>query len=128
MSSFVKNFILFIVVFLLLSLVFSAIPFGGKKIETVGIEKMVAQLQNQEVKKIEVSGDSLTVTLKDGKVEQVQKESGDTLSGLVKNYNIDSQKMKDVEISVKSDRGWAFWLGNILPFVLPIVFFVVLIY
>lgn len=128
MSSFVKNFILFIVVFLLLSLAFSAIPFGGKKIETVGIEKMVAQLQNQEVKKIEVSGDSLTVTLKDGKVEQIQKESGDTLSGLIKNYNIDPQKMKDVEISVKNDRGWAFWLGNILPFVLPIVFFAVFIY
>jgi len=120
MSNFIKNFLLFIGVLLILSVGFSYLSSSSQKIEKVGIDKMVLQLQNQEVKKVNVSGEKIIVTLKDDRIEEIQKEPGDTFSGLIKNYNIDPEKIKDVEVTVKDDKGVGYWVGNfILPFVLP---------
>ncbi len=122
MSNFIKNFLLFIGVLIVLSLTFSFFGGSSPKVENVGLDKIVAQLNNQEVQKVEVSGGTLRVTLKDGKIEEAQKEAGDTFSSLVKNYNIDTTKIKDVEVTIKGERGWVYWLSNlVLPFLLPVL-------
>lgn len=129
MSSLIKNILLFVAVFLVLSLVFSGLPaLKSQKPEPVGLEKLVSQLNNQEVKKVEVSGELLKVTLKDSKTEEVKKEAGETFGDILKNYNVDQTKIKDVEIVIKGEGGVWYWVGNILPFLLPILLLGFVIY
>lgn len=128
MSSLVKNLLLFVGVLVVLSLVFSGLKTDKAKVENVSLDKIITQLQNQEVKKIEVTGDVVRATLKDEKVEEAKKESGDTFGAIVKNYNIDPAKLKDVEVAVKNERGWAFWLSTLLPFLLPFLLLGVLLF
>jgi len=128
MSSLIKNLILFVATLVLLSLVWSGASTNRPKVEQVSLDRVISQIDKQEIKKIEVSGDIIKVFLKDDKVEEAKKESGDTLSALIKNYNVDPKKLEGVEVSVKNERGWGFWLSTMLPFLLPFLFLGVLLY
>lgn len=120
MSNLIKNLFIFIGVLIILSLVFSGFNNSSVKVEKVSLDKIMTQLQNQEVKKVEVAGDVLKITLKDNRIEETNKETGDTFSNLLKNYNIDPAKIKDVEVIIKGERGWAYWLTNFLaPLLFP---------
>ena len=115
MSSLVKNLLLFIGVLVVLSLIFTGLKLDKNKIESVSLDKIITQLQNQEIKKIEVEGDIVRATLKDDKIEEAKKETGDTFGSIVKNYNVDPEKLKQVEVAVKSESSFAFWMGTLLP-------------
>ena len=128
MSNLLKNFLLFIGIFIVLALVFSGFNKTSVKPEVVGIGQLVAQVQNEEVKKIEVQGDTLLVLLNNNKTEEVKKESNESLGELLKNYGADESRVKKVEIVVKDKSGWSYWLGNLAPFILPFIFFIVLIF
>lgn len=128
MSSLVKNLLLFIGVLVVLSLIFTGLKLDKNKIESVSLDKIITQLQNQEIKKIEVEGDIVRATLKDDKIEEAKKETGDTFGSIVKNYNVDPEKLKQVEVAVKSESSFAFWMGTLLPFVLPFILLGVLLF
>jgi len=121
MKKLIKNFFIFFVVFLLLAALFSSFSGSDEKIATVGIENMISTLNDGQVSSIVVRGDTLEVTLKDDTKENVRKETGESLSSLLANFNVASDKLADVQISVADESGWDYWLTTIVPFVLPVV-------
>jgi len=121
MKKLIKNFFIFFVVFLLLAALFSSFSGSDEKIATVGIENMISTLNDGQVSSIVVRGDTLEVTLKDDTRENVRKETGESLSSLLANFNVASDKLADVKISVADESGWDYWLTTIVPFVLPVV-------
>ncbi|MFA6393995.1 MAG: ATP-dependent zinc metalloprotease FtsH [Patescibacteria group bacterium] len=131
MSNLIKNFFIFFLIFVLIISLFSVFQNGfntGKKPETVGIPALVGQINNGEVDKISVEGDSLEITLKDGKKESVKKEIGESFSDIVKNYGIAPDKIAAISVEVKGESGTSFLLGSILPFLLPLLLIGVFIY
>jgi cell division protease FtsH len=128
MKNLIKNFLIFFTVFLLIAAIFSVFSDQGKKNDTVGIDTLVAQINNQEVEKINITGSIMQVTLKQGLVETVKKEAGDTFSQIVKNFNIDPAKVSGIKVEVKDNEGWNFWLSTILPFLIPFLLISVFIY
>jgi cell division protease FtsH len=114
-----RNFLLLLIILLALAGIFSTFNLSAKKAEQVSILKMIEQIENEEVKKIEIDGDKLLITLANNNREITQKEQGESLSTLLKNYNVDPEKIKKVEIIVKKESGLAYWLSNLLPFLLP---------
>lgn len=97
--------------------VFAAVIIGfsnaAPKPTDVSLSRVIDQTSKGEVEKIEVSGDKLTVTLKDGSLEQTFKEAGSSL----KDYGLDYSK---VRVNVKNpEDGSARWLDIVLAF-LPI--------
>ncbi len=119
MKNLVKNFIIFFLVFIAIAAVFSL--FGGKNgsPDRVGIEAFIKQINDGQVEKVIVDGPEITVSLKDGSEEIVKKESGETLSSLLDNFGADKEKLLNIDIEVKENEGLDFWLGAILPFLLP---------
>ncbi|MCK5459807.1 ATP-dependent zinc metalloprotease FtsH [Candidatus Parcubacteria bacterium] len=90
-----------------------------EKIEKVGIEKLIQEVKNEQIKDIIIEGDVLQVTLRSGKKQEVKKEMSESLFSLFKNLEIPVEKIEKINISVKEESGWGFWAGNILPFLLP---------
>src|SRR3989344_2920237 len=81
--------------------------------------ELVGNINQEKVEKIVVKNDNLEITLKDKSEFLAKKESEASLTETLKNYSVDPAKLGAINIEVKEDLGLAFWLGNILPIVLP---------
>ncbi|MBI5230440.1 MAG: ATP-dependent zinc metalloprotease FtsH [Candidatus Magasanikbacteria bacterium] len=128
MSSLVKNFFLFILLFFLLALVMSGLKVSDTKVVTVGMAEMVQEIVEGKVKQIEVQGDKLVITLQDGTNQESLKEGGESVSTLLKNYGVDPEKMRAVSVVIKSESGWRFWMRSLLPVFAPILVLVLLLF
>ncbi|MFA5359141.1 MAG: ATP-dependent zinc metalloprotease FtsH [Patescibacteria group bacterium] len=124
-----RSIIIFFVVFLIIAAILSLgeNPLQ-KKVETIGLEKVVEQINQEQVSKIIVKGDKLEIVLSDGTKEEVKKEPEDSFSTMLKNYGVTSEKMQKFSLEIQDDTGATFWLNTILPFVIPLILFIGLIW
>ncbi len=118
MKSLFKNFFIFFVVFLALAGIFSVYE-GESKPERISMGKFISQVENEEIKKVIVKGNELEIELKDEKKQVVKKETGATLSELLNNYGIEKDKIKNIDVEVKDEDGFRFWMATLLPILLP---------
>ncbi len=113
-----------VLIFLLITglyLVVSDIP---KPASDIPISDLARSVSAGEVKKILVEGEKLTVTYKNDEVKNSKKETGSSLTQTLFNYGVDKDALAGTEIEVKNESGFGYWLMNILPFLLPIIFIV----
>ncbi|MDD3284236.1 MAG: ATP-dependent zinc metalloprotease FtsH [Patescibacteria group bacterium] len=118
-----KNFFIFVVAILLIAIVFSFYNIEQpKKPENISLANLSSKIQNEEVKKIEIVGDSLDIELNNGELNKAQKEKDESLTQTLINLGSDKDKLNKVDISVKDESGLLFWATTILPFLLPFLF------
>jgi len=128
MKNIFKNFAIFFLGFIILAAIFSAFGTDIKKSERVGLETLIQQINDEQVKSINVEGTKLDVILKDDKKEMVKKESQESFSELMKNFGISQEKLIKIKINIKEDEGLNYWLTIILPFLFPFLLIGVFIY
>ncbi|MBU1146434.1 ATP-dependent zinc metalloprotease FtsH [Patescibacteria group bacterium] len=128
MKNLVKNFIIAVIIFLVITGIFSTLNLSAKKVETIDLQKFVEQINAGDIQKIAIAGDKLNITKVDGTLESLRKETNETLGELFKNYNVDPEKVENIGIEVTEESGWSYWLGALLPFLLPLIVVVALIY
>ncbi len=108
-----------ILIFLLISGIFILYQSPEKKPTEVSLSELVTQINQDQVKQIDVKNNELSIELKDGQKEKSSKEPESSLSDTLNNYGIDKDKFRSVATTIKEDSGTAFWLATILPFLLP---------
>lgn len=128
MKNLAKNFIIAIIVFLVITGIFSTLNLSAKKVENVDLQKFMEQVNRGDVQKITIEGDKLNITLADGTLEALRKETNETLGEVFQSYSADPEKIKNISIEVKQESGWTFWLNALLPFLLPLIVVIALIY
>ncbi|HQL52642.1 MAG: ATP-dependent zinc metalloprotease FtsH [Patescibacteria group bacterium] len=123
MKNLIKNFGIIFISLLLIASFLSFVPMPNEKPENIGVTKLVQEINNNEVKEISVAGDIITVVLKtDNKVQELKKESGQSFSQLMTDYGVPAEKLQMIEkVEFKDQSGWIYWLGLLLPFLLPIL-------
>jgi cell division protease FtsH len=116
-----KNFIIILLVLFVIAGVASLSDIGSQPPEQVGISMLVQELDEQKVKSIEVRGSIAHITLNDeGETKQeMKKEAGESLSELLSNYGVTAEKLKGVDLAVKKQTGWKYWLAVMAPYTLP---------
>jgi len=92
-----------------------------KPIETLSIGSLVQKINSGSVQKITVEGDKLSISAKDGTLFESQKEVEAGFTETLKNYGVSSEKLSAVSLEIKNDSSKGFWLGIILPTVLPLL-------
>ena len=114
-----KNFIG--ALFILLALAFLYTSLGGaiKEHETISLSSLVGKINAGEVKGIVVRDSDLDVTLTNGTELIAKKESESSLSDTFRNYGVSEEQLRTVAIEVKNQSGVLYWLGTLLPFLLP---------
>ena len=126
----IKNFgIIFLILFLIASIAtFGQI--GEEAPEEVAISTLVQEIGDGKVKTIEIQGDVLHITLNDenGTKQDVKKEFGESVSEMLSNYGVTAEQIKEIELSVKKESGWAFWLKSLAPYMFPFLLIGGLIY
>jgi cell division protease FtsH len=126
-KSITKNLVISIVLFLVLASVLSMISLKNEEPQQVHLSTVVQEINAGSVKSIAVHGNTLDITLKDGKKQEAMKE-GESLTTTLANYSLDQEKMQAVDISVEKESGLSFWLGALLPFLIPFILISVFIY
>ena len=124
MKNIYKNIAIYLVIFLVLLLALSFFQVTAEKPEEIDITALISRIEAEEIKSIDVSADQLSVTMKDDKKAVLQKEPAESLSSLLKNYDVSSEKIKKVAVSVKSEGGFKFWLATLLPILIPVLIIV----
>ena len=129
-NSVLKNIFIFIIAILFIASIFSLYNVSTEEIETISIQKMVEQINNEEVKAIVVRGNMLELTLTDEAEtkQELQKEITESLSTLLSNLEVPSDKIAKINIEVKEETGFKFWAGALLPFLIPLIFIVAFIW
>ena len=119
MKIFTKNLLYAVLFFAVISALFSLVRTPAETAEEVALSRLATQVNEGIVKEIIVEGSNLSVVLNDDKKETTKKESEASLTESLKNYGVDSEKLRSVNITMQEPSGALFWLGAILPFLLP---------
>lgn len=122
MKGLFKNIIIIFLVFLLVSSVFTLFNKPSSEEKTVSLSGLANEINDSKVGQIVVKGDTLAIELKDGVKQKAKKESESSLSQTLVNYGVSSEKLKEVNVSVEENSGFAFVVLNILPILLPFLF------
>jgi len=130
MKEFIKKFGVIIASLFILAFLVSYPGLQGEQPEEVGINRLIDEINNEQVQKVEVTGDTLLVTLKaeDAKQLEVKKELGQSFSELADNYSVAPEKLTQVEVLVKKETGAAYWLAVIGPYIIPLLIIGLLLY
>src|SRR3989339_597816 len=90
--------------------------------------KVEKKAKSEKVEKINVTGDKLNIILKDKSEKQSTKEAGESLSNLLKNYGVEANKLNALNIEVGKDPNSGIMFSSILPFLIPALFILGLIW
>ncbi len=116
-----KNLLIAFLAFLTIAGFFALINETGEKPEEISLNQLVAQINQEQVSKIVIKGDKLEIELKDSTQQIAIKEKESSLTESLKNFNVDPEKLKLINLEIKGESGLAFWIGTVLPFLLPLV-------
>ncbi|MES2315624.1 MAG: ATP-dependent zinc metalloprotease FtsH [Patescibacteria group bacterium] len=114
-----------ILIFMLITGLYLALSGSAKVVEEIPISDLAKSVSAGEVKKIEVAGEKLTITYNDDSVKQAKKEAGAALTQTLFNYGVKPEALAKTSIEVKNENGIGYWIINILPFLLPVLFIVI---
>lgn len=92
-----------------------------EKVNNITLSELANQINDQKVKNILVEGEKLNITLSDDTKESSRKEAESSLSESLKNYGVDPEKLRSVNVEIKDTTTAAFWINTIIPFLLPFI-------
>lgn len=119
MQKFLRGFAIVFIVFIAFSAFLSLFSFNDKQIKTVGIADVATAINAKNVKSIVIDGTTLNVTLNDNTQEKALKEPEESLSTILRNYGVDPELLRGVNITVKPTSSTSFWINSLLPILIP---------
>ncbi len=125
MNPLLKNFTLVILIILVVGGIFSLLYFPSTTSNEISTTQLVSDINNNKIKGVAVSGDSLNITYTDNKTATSMKESGTGLTDLLINLGVNKDSLQKVNISNQAAKQdlWS-WLTPLLVFgILPLVVF-----
>jgi len=121
-SNFSSSIMGAVFIFMLLTALYLVVSDNSKVTPEVPISDLAKSVIAGDVKKVVVEGEVLNITYQNDEVKKSKKELNSSLSETLTNYGVTPDALSRTEIEVKSESGFLYWLVNIMPFLLPIVF------
>lgn len=124
MKIFLKNVLIIILFFLIISGIFALImPQPGEEQKEITFSKFIQEIQEGRIKELKISQNEIAITYRSGEKAYTRKELGSFFE-ILNNYGIDKEKLKDISIQIKKEKESALnWMLALLTF-LPILFFI----
>ncbi len=110
--------------FMLITAFYLAVSDTSKNTPEISISDLAKSVSAGEVKNILVEGEKLTITYKNDEIKSTKKEIESSLSQTLFNYGVKPDALSKTNVEIKNESGFGFWLMNMLPFFLPVIFIV----
>lgn len=112
-----------ILIFAVIITLYTYTVVGSKSPASISVSELAADINSSKVSTIVVSGDDLKITYTDKTEKTSKKETDSSLTETLTNLGVPATQLSGVKISNKPDEGFMYWLGNLLPFLFPILLF-----
>jgi len=119
----VKNFIFVVLILLIVGGIFSLIYFPSGPSNQISLSQLVSDINQDKVKKIDVAGDTVSITYNDNKTATSMKESNSVLTDTLVGLGADKTKLQQVQISASTEQQsvWSWLLPALLYGILPLL-------
>lgn len=121
MTFYTKHILWALGTLLFLSFVFSLFFSQQPTITPLTLDQLASKINAGEVAKIVVNGNDLSIDLKNGEKGSSKKESEAGLSETLRNYGVDTKALQQVNMEIAETSGFRFWMGILLPALLPLI-------
>lgn len=121
MKKLASNIFWIIITLLVIAVGFASLMDPGTSPSRITLNDLAARIGKGEVIKIVVSGDRLDIELKSGEKAVSQKEGEAGLSETLRNVGVDPKVLQSVALEVKDESGFKFWMGILIPTILPLI-------
>lgn len=118
-KKFINQIFIVLGALLLVAFIFAYFNSAFEKPKVIALSELVSKINGGTVSKIIVRNDDLDVTLKDGSKYSAKKEIEGSLTETLKNYGVNGAKLQEINLQVEQNVGLNFWVGTVLPIVLP---------
>jgi cell division protease FtsH len=119
MKNIFKNLAIVFLVLIIISGIFTAYNSSSQNTEKIPLNEVVSLINDGKIAKIIVRENKLEIDLKDNSKKISQKEGEIGLSDSLKNLGVNQEKLKAVAFEIQDQSGIMYWLGVLLPFILP---------
>ncbi|TSC96494.1 MAG: cell division protease FtsH [Parcubacteria group bacterium Athens1014_26] len=116
-----KNISWAILTLLLITITFSLLFGNQSQTEKITVNQLAADINSGQVDKITVQGNTLNIDIKDGKKAVAEKEAELGLTQTLGNYGVKPDALQKVSLEIKNESGFQFWIGILLPTLLPLI-------
>ncbi len=127
-GSFTGNLMGTVLIFMLITFVYLSFAGDGTKPEQISISQLAKDVSALQIKKIVVEGEELSATYGDDVIKKSKKELGSSLTETLANYGVSKESLNATEIEIKNESGFGYWLLNILPIAIPVLFIILFLY
>ncbi len=128
LTRFLGSFGTGLLIFFILIALYSYAVDDGKEETIISLSELSTDITKGLVSTIEIDGDSLNAVYTDGTEKTSKKESDNALTTTLVNYGVKSEAISAVKIEVNDPSGLGYWLINLAPFIVPILFFGVVLW
>jgi len=118
-----KNIIIIILIFLIISGVFSLVFQPFEKVKELSLSQLIEEINQGRIKKIIINGSELEIIYQDNSKANSRKEMETALSQSLLNYGVNQEKLSKIDIEIKKEEKIGAWLGSALWFLLPLFIF-----
>lgn len=122
MKILIRNFIIVVLIFLIISAVFSLSVQREaffEKPEEISLTKLVQEIDAGQVVAMTTQGREVKITLKDDTKQVLLKEENTSLTETLRNFEISPEKLRTIDITEGRESGLALFMSNVLPILLP---------
>ena len=122
------NILSTILIFAILITLFSIFTGNENKPEEIPVSELAGDITAGIVSEITVRGNQLEILYADETEKKSKKEVGTALSETLSNYGVAPDALASVAIDVQRENSLQYWLSTLGPFLIPIVFIIVIIW
>ena len=124
-NSLFKNFIFVILIFLAIGAIFSLLFYPDSNASEISATQLVNDINQDKIKTITISGDSIDIVYNDDTVATSMKENNTSITDLLTNLGVNQESLQKVSIDIKEKKAnfWDDWGGIIVFGILPLVIF-----
>jgi len=122
----ITNILWFLVIFLIISAIFSLLNPINYQQTQVSLDKLVEKIKTEQVKQIIIKDNKITATLKDNSQIFTFKEPTISFIQLLDNFGVEPEKINKFSLTIKNTESQSFWLYFLIFGILPFIFIFIL--
>lgn len=129
-GNFWNNVLTAVLFLVLVTAVYSYIADTQETPEELTLSQVVEQVKNGEVEEIVVRGTTLEVAYTDEtrNTGEAKRETDTSVTDSLTNLGVSQEQLSAITIDVQNPTGFGYWLGNLAPFLFPLLFLIIIIW
>ncbi len=117
-----------ILILFLITSFYSIIADQNTNTKNIALSDLVHDIGMGKVTEVTVKGDDLIALYSDKTLKTAKKEVDSSVTETFTRYGLTPEKLNAVKINIEGPSGFSFWLIQVAPFIVPILFLALLVW